>query len=88
MTIHIFNGFTCDARWPSKLRTGLACTLVETDQGLVLIDTGPGLEDYAKPHWMMRLFQVITKVLFDPQEAAINQVRQLGYRPEDVNISS
>ncbi len=84
MAIHIFNGFTCNARPPSKLKTGEVCSLVETDQGLVLIDTGPGLEDYAQPHWMMRLFRVVTEVAFDPQEAAIHQVRRLGYRPEDV----
>lgn len=84
MTIHIFNGFTCNARPPSKLKTGEVCTLVETDQGLVLIDTGPGLEDYARPHWMMRLFQVVTSIKMDPQEAAVNRVRQLGFKPEDV----
>ncbi len=88
MTIRIFNGFSCDARWPSKLNTGLVCTLVETDQGLVLIDTGPGLEDYAKPHWMMNLFQVITRVIFDPQEAAVNQVRRLATTPKTSDISS
>jgi glyoxylase-like metal-dependent hydrolase (beta-lactamase superfamily II) len=84
MTIRIFNGFTCDARPPSKLKTGLVCSLVETDQGPVLIDTGPGLQDYAHPHGMLRMFQVITVLRMDPQEAAVNQVRRLGYRPEDV----
>ena len=84
MTIHIFNVFTCNARPPSKLKTGAVCALVEMDQGLALIDTGPGLQDYARPHWMMRLFQVITEVRMDPQEAAIRQVQRLGFRPEDV----
>lgn len=81
---HIFNGFTCNARWPSKLKTGLVCTLVETYQGLILIDTGPGLEDYAHPHAMLRLFQVITSVKMDPQETAIHQIQRLGFDPEDV----
>lgn len=84
MTIHIFNGFTCDARWPSKLKTGLVCTLVETQQGLVLIDTGPGLEDYAHPHDMLRLIQVITSVKMDSREAAVNQIQRLGFKPEEV----
>jgi glyoxylase-like metal-dependent hydrolase (beta-lactamase superfamily II) len=84
MTIHIFNGFTCNARRPSKLKTGLVCTLVETDQGPVLIDTGPGLADYARSHWMLKLFQVITEVRMDPNETAIRQVERLGFRPEDV----
>jgi len=84
MTIHIFNVFTCNARWPSKLKTGMVCGLVETDDGLALIDTGPGLEDYSNPHWMMRLFPIIFQAPLDPQEAAINQVQRLGYKPEDV----
>jgi glyoxylase-like metal-dependent hydrolase (beta-lactamase superfamily II) len=82
--IRIFNGFTCNARWPSQLRTGLVCTLLETKQGLTLIDTGPGLDDYAHPHSMLRLFQVITRMKMDPQETAINQIERLGYKPEDV----
>jgi glyoxylase-like metal-dependent hydrolase (beta-lactamase superfamily II) len=82
--IHIFNGFTCNTRWPFKLKTGTVCTLVETSQGLVLIDTGPGLEDYARPHWMLRLYRVIMQVRMDPQEAAIRQVARLGFQPEEV----
>ncbi|MBN2386627.1 MAG: MBL fold metallo-hydrolase [Anaerolineales bacterium] len=84
MTIHIMNCFTCNARPPSTLRTGLVCALVETDQGLVLIDTGPGLEDYAHPTGMLRLFKIVTDIPLNPQEAAVNQVRRLGFRPEDV----
>lgn len=84
MTIHLLNCFTCNARWPSSLKTGMACLLVETDQGLVLVDTGLGLDDYADPAWMTRMFRVITIVPFDPNEAAVNQVRRLGYNPEDV----
>jgi glyoxylase-like metal-dependent hydrolase (beta-lactamase superfamily II) len=84
MTIHVFNGFTCNARPPSRLKTGLVCTLVETAQGLVLIDTGPGTEDYAHPHGMLRLFKIITDMPLDAQEAAVHQVRELGFQPEDV----
>jgi glyoxylase-like metal-dependent hydrolase (beta-lactamase superfamily II) len=84
MTIHFFNGFTCNARPPSRLKTGLVCTLVETAQGLVLIDTGPGTEDYAHPHAMLRLFKIITDVPLDPREAAVQRVRDFGFQPEDV----
>ncbi len=84
MTIHLLNCFTCNARWPSTLKTGMACLLVETDQGLILVDTGLGLNDYADPTWMTRLFRVITIVPFDPNEAAVRQVERLGYKPEDV----
>ena len=84
MTIHLLNCFTCNAHWPSKLKTGMACLLIETDQGLVLLDTGLGLDDYVHPTWMTQLFRVITEVPFDPNEAAINRVKQLGFIPEDV----
>jgi glyoxylase-like metal-dependent hydrolase (beta-lactamase superfamily II) len=84
MAIHVFNGFTCNARRPSKLKTGLVCTPVETDQGLDLIDTGPGLDEYAHPHAMLRLFQAITRVHMNPQETAIRHADRLGFRKEDV----
>ncbi len=85
MTIHMFNVFTCNARRPSKLKTGMVGTLVETNDGLVLIDTGPGLEDYAHPHWMLKVFRAMFFLRWDPQETAFNRVRQLGYQPEDVH---
>ena len=83
--LHSFNAFTDCARVPSAWRTGQLCLLVETNRGPVLIDTGPGLEDYARPPAILRLFQVITRVAMDPQEAAIRQVVRLGYRPEDIH---
>lgn len=58
--------------------------LVETDQGLVLVDTGPGTEDYIHPHRMLKIYQVMMEMPFDPNEAAINQIKLLGYQPEDV----
>ena len=82
--LHIFNGFTCNARWPSSMKTGLVCTLIETDQGLTLVDTGPGLDDYTHPHAMLRIFQVITSIKMDPQESAVNRIKQLGINPDDV----
>jgi hypothetical protein len=40
-------------RW--KLET--PCLLVETDQGLVLVDTGLGLYDYERPSGIVRFFR-------------------------------
>jgi glyoxylase-like metal-dependent hydrolase (beta-lactamase superfamily II) len=85
MTIHFLNCFTCNARWPKGWGTGALCLLVETDQGLVLVDTGLGTEDYARPVWFTQFFRVITQMPFDPQEAAIHQVKKLGFQPEDVH---
>jgi glyoxylase-like metal-dependent hydrolase (beta-lactamase superfamily II) len=66
------------------MKTGMVSTLVETEQGLVLIDTGPGRDDYVRPPAILRLFRVIMSVPFDPQEAVIHQLQRLGYKPEDV----
>ncbi len=56
--IHYLNCFTCNTRVPAGWRTGTLCLLIETGQGLVLVDTGPGREDtpagrasYARFRW-------------------------------------
>jgi len=58
--------------------------LVETRQGLVLVDTGPGLGDYDRKPDIIRTFQLVTKVPLDPGETAVRRITRLGYRPEDV----
>lgn len=84
MTIHILNCFTCNARFPRGWETGTVCLLLETNQGLTLVDTGLGIQDYTHPTWFTQFFRVITSMPFDPQEAAINQIQRLGYRREDL----
>lgn len=61
------------------------CLLVETDAGLVLIDSGFGTADLAAPvESLGRRFVRGIRPVLDPSETAIAQVRRLGYRPEDV----
>ena len=72
MTIHLMNCFTDNARWPSTLKTGMVCLLIEFDQGLIFLDTGLGLGEYTRPSWMTRMFRVITVTPFDVNEAALN----------------
>ncbi len=84
MAIHMLNCFTCNARVPARLRTGALCPLIETEQGLVLVDTGLGTQDYLHKPAILRLFQLITICPLDPQQAAVRQVVRLGRRPEDV----
>lgn len=78
------NCFTCNARFPSKMRTGLLCLLIDTNAGPVLVDTGLGLRDYSNPTWFTQFFRVITDMPFDPNEAAVNIVKDLGYAPEEI----
>lgn len=84
MTIHLLNCFTCSAHVPSGWRTGTLCLLIETEQGLVLVDTGLGQEDLVQKTGILRLFQLVTSTPLDPEEAAVRQVARLGYRPGDV----
>jgi len=84
MAIHFLNCFTCSARAPSHWHTGALCLLIETNQGLVLVDTGLGLDDYVHQTGIIRAFQVLTIVPMNPEEAAVRQVARLGYVPEHV----
>ncbi len=84
MTIHFLNCFTSSARVPSHWRTGALCLLIETNQGLVLVDTGLGQDDYIHRPTILRVFQVVTRVPLDPDEAAVRQIAGLGMDPNDV----
>jgi glyoxylase-like metal-dependent hydrolase (beta-lactamase superfamily II) len=61
------------------------CLLIETDQGLVLVDTGFGTKDCAHPRERLSaFFRVLCGPDLDPSRTAVRQLRALGHRPEDV----
>jgi len=61
------------------------CLLIETNDGLVLVDTGLGLKDIANPIGHLgRSFVAIGRPRFDPDETAVHQVARLGFKPKDV----
>jgi glyoxylase-like metal-dependent hydrolase (beta-lactamase superfamily II) len=60
------------------------CLLVEGAEGLVLVDTGFGLDDIRNPRQLGRLFTAIVRPRLDVAEAAITQIRELGFEPQDV----
>jgi len=84
MTIHFLNGFTCITHVPYNWKCGTLDLLVETDQALVLVDTGLGTADYVHQSGILKFFRLIMVVPLLPEEAAIRQIIRLGYRPEDV----
>jgi glyoxylase-like metal-dependent hydrolase (beta-lactamase superfamily II) len=77
----LFDGF-------SKGLLGLipcAAQLIETGEGLVLVDTGYGTEDVAHPHPRLSIaFRLMLNIRFRMRETALHQVRALGYSPNDV----
>ncbi|MFM9633350.1 MULTISPECIES: MBL fold metallo-hydrolase [Streptomyces] len=62
------------------------CLLMETDAaGLVLVETGLGLNDVRDPDRTLGADWVeMAGPVLDPEETAIRQVERLGYAPSDV----
>jgi glyoxylase-like metal-dependent hydrolase (beta-lactamase superfamily II) len=58
--------------------------LVETDNGLVLVDTGFGSHDCADPAKRAGPVRHIIRPVFDPNETAVRQIERMGFRRDDV----
>jgi glyoxylase-like metal-dependent hydrolase (beta-lactamase superfamily II) len=64
------------------------CLLIESDEGLVLIDTGYGLKDVRNPHGPPRripkTFRAMLNIKLREEETAIRQIEALGFSAADV----
>jgi glyoxylase-like metal-dependent hydrolase (beta-lactamase superfamily II) len=60
------------------------CLLIESESGLVLVDTGIGLIDMPPRHALGRRFETLARPVLDPDQTAIRQVERMGFRPDDV----
>jgi glyoxylase-like metal-dependent hydrolase (beta-lactamase superfamily II) len=65
------------------------CWLIETNQGLVLIDTGYGLKDVDHPHRppqprITRAMRTMLNIRLREEETAVRQIERLGFSPADV----
>jgi len=58
--------------------------LIESEDGLILVDTGLGTRDYLDKPAILWTFRLITIVPLIPENAAIHQISRLGYHPEAV----
>ena len=61
--------------------------LVETDSGLVLVDTGFGSHDCADPAGRVGPLRHLLRPVLSHEETAAHQVEQLGFRCDDVRHS-
>lgn len=59
------------------------CLLIETDQGLVLVDTGFGTQDLQTPR-LGRLLNTLTHLVSGLAATAKRQIIDLGFKVEDV----
>lgn len=77
-----------DGRTPSVLQRGelcCHCLLIETNNELVLVDTGFGLRDVADPKSRLSaFFMTLLSPDFREEMTAVRQVEQLGFRAADV----
>lgn len=60
------------------------CLLIEGADGLVLIDTGFGLDDVRRPRQLGIAFNALCRPQLEQSETAILQIRALGFDPADV----
>lgn len=61
------------------------CLLIETNDGLVLVDTGFGLHDVAHPaQRLSKFFLRLNRPLLREEDTAIRQIEHLGFDPNDV----
>jgi len=60
------------------------CLLIEGAEGLVLVDTGFGLDDVRKPRQLGLVFSTLVRPRLNAAETAITQIRELGFDPRDV----
>jgi glyoxylase-like metal-dependent hydrolase (beta-lactamase superfamily II) len=85
-----FGGALFDGR--SKGLTGhlvCHCLLIETNEGLVLVDTGYGLRDVVHPHRpphprITKTMRSLLNIKLREEETAIRQIERLGFSPADV----
>lgn len=95
MRIHHLNcGCMCPlgGRWFDGRSRGLRahlvchCLAIETQAGLVLVDTGFGLHDLARPtpHRLSPLFRVMDSIRLERRFTAVGALERLGFAPSDV----
>jgi len=68
----------------SRARMVCHCLLLETNEGLVLVDTGLGLRDIQDTRRLGARFLSRSAPALDPKEAAVSHVERLGFKREDV----
>ncbi|WP_345350666.1 MBL fold metallo-hydrolase [Actinoallomurus liliacearum] len=73
------SGDRTTARWVCH------CLLIETDEGLVLVDTGIGTQAVARPKEILgRPFVAMSRPRLDVAETAVRQIAALGHTAADV----
>ena len=71
--------------WFEAARMVCHCLLIESDHGLILVDTGLGTDDLRSPKERLGgSFLAATRPVLRTEQTALAQVERLGFRREDV----
>lgn len=81
MCARLVNG---EGGWLERGQMICHCLLIESESGLILVDTGLGMGDIAQPQRFPLLFRLSANPALRRDETAIEQVRRLGFQPQDV----
>jgi glyoxylase-like metal-dependent hydrolase (beta-lactamase superfamily II) len=77
----LFDGFSTGP----TARLTCHCLLIETDDGLILVDTGFGVKDMERPHRRLSpLFLYLDNIQLDYRLTARHQIEALGFSARDV----
>ena len=81
-----FGGRLWDGRSPVLGTAEIVChcLLIETEVGLVLVDTGFGTRDVAQPQRLGPLFRFSNRVQLHESDTALRQIEMLGFGAGDV----
>jgi glyoxylase-like metal-dependent hydrolase (beta-lactamase superfamily II) len=60
------------------------CLVIETNHGLVLVDTGFGIEEVKRPQLLGQLFLMASRPKLEEAETALRQIEAMGYHARDV----
>jgi glyoxylase-like metal-dependent hydrolase (beta-lactamase superfamily II) len=77
----LINGF---GSWIAKGRMVAHVLVIESSDGIVLVDSGIGLRDCQDPQRLGKLFVRVVSPVLDPAETAARQLEALGYNRSDV----
>jgi glyoxylase-like metal-dependent hydrolase (beta-lactamase superfamily II) len=81
-----FGGRLWDGRSPVLGAAEIVChcLLIETEVGLVLVDTGFGMRDVAKPQRLNPLFRIANRIRLREPDTALRQIEERGFSAADV----
>jgi glyoxylase-like metal-dependent hydrolase (beta-lactamase superfamily II) len=84
MVVHHLNCGTINPLFPKDTQSILYCLLLESNQGLILVDTGFGTKDYIAPTSFIRVFTHLLGISRSLEETAVHQIETLGFSSGEV----